>query len=234
MNQPVSRSRIGFAVLLIFFGLFLLLDRLELYDFGELVSIWWPLSLIYLGLIKLSSNRASSAWSIIFILLGLVFILNNLNVFDNYFLYTYWPILLLLAGVLMIINAFRTKKRDDNDLNKPFQTETLETNTIYVDAILTGNVQAFRSENFQGGQITCVLGGGEIDLLQCDIKGVATLDITCVLGGCEIRVPQDWNILFKGSPILGGFTDSRKSSMIDTNKTLEIKGLVLLGGFEIK
>ena len=36
------------------------------------------------------------------------------------------------------------------------------------------------------------------------------IEIACIFGGATLIVPDDWNIIIQVTPILGGFSDSRK------------------------
>lgn len=230
MSQYRFPPRTGFAFALIALGLFMLLDRLDIYDFGDLVRTWWPLTLIYLGLQQINSTgRRNSGWSAVLITAGALLILSNLDLFDSELVHTYWPVIFLVFGLYLLFDAFRSKSTGEN-----FPASVSDDQRIRISAVLTGNSQTYSSQSFQGGSISCILGGTEIDLRQCDIKGTAVIDVTCILGGCEIRVPEDWNVIFKGSPVLGGFEDSRKSATINSAKVLEITGLVLLGGLDVK
>ena len=234
MPRLTFPPRTGFALVLIAVGTFLLLDRLDLFEFRDLVKTWWPLVLIYLGVQKLSnSGRRGTWWPFILIAVGLLFILNNLDIIDSDLVRTYWPVIFLIFGLYILLDAFRSKP-ENGVVNQELPANTIVENTILVSAVLTGNSQKYISTDFKGGVVSCIMGGAEIDLRQCELKGVASLDVTCVMGGCEIRIPDDWNVVFKGSPVLGGFGDSRKSTNITTTKTLEITGLILMGGLDIK
>lgn len=234
MSRLAFPPRTGFALVLIAVGSFMLLDRLDLYEFRDLIKTWWPLVLIYFGVQKLGdTGRKGTWWPIILIGAGILFILNNLDIIDSDLVRTYWPVIFLIVGLYILFDAFRSKP-ETGMMSGNIQANTVVENTILVSAVLTGNSQKFSSTDFKGGVVSCILGGAEIDLRQCELKSAASLDVTCVMGGCEIRVPEDWNVVFKGSPVLGGFGDSRKSTTINTTKTLEITGLILMGGLDIK
>ena len=63
------------------------------------------------------------------------------------------------------------------------------------------------------------------------------IDITCIFGGTTIIVPESWNVVIEVTPILGGFSDSRKMRgdvIRDNTRSLTIRGTVIFGGGEIK
>jgi hypothetical protein len=52
-------------------------------------------------------------------------------------------------------------------------------------------------------------------------------------GGVEIFVPEGWAIVSKVVPIMAGFEDQTKASP-EYTKRLVIRGLILMGGVEVK
>jgi predicted membrane protein len=63
------------------------------------------------------------------------------------------------------------------------------------------------------------------------------IEITCIFGGTTIIVPDNWNVILDVTPILGGFSDSRKlrgDVIRDNTRSLVIRGTVIFGGGEIK
>ena len=54
------------------------------------------------------------------------------------------------------------------------------------------------------------------------------------MGGVDITVPPDWRVTSEALPILGGVQDSTKTPAAETRGHLIIKGLVMMGGVEVK
>jgi len=83
-----------------------------------------------------------------------------------------------------------------------------------------------------------VFGGMELDLTKAKMApGRNELEIACVFGGATIIVPDDWFVTIEVTPVLGGFSDSRKLApgrCADMTKQLVIKGAVVFGGGEVK
>lgn len=104
--------------------------------------------------------------------------------------------------------------------------------------IFSGGERQIVSQNFKGGKISAIFGGIELDLTKASLApGYSELEIACVFGGATIIVPDDWHISIQVTPILGGFSDSRKLSpgrTVDPAKHLIIKGVVVFGGGEVK
>jgi hypothetical protein len=91
-------------------------------------------------------------------------------------------------------------------------------------AIMGGGDRIVRAQDFRGGEITAIMGGFGIDL-----RGAA-------IAGVDLKVPEDWNVVMSGAPILGVFTNSAKTFRQGdaAAKTLFIKGAAIMGGVEVK
>jgi predicted membrane protein len=137
----------------------------------------------------------------------------------------------IIIGIVVLTNArWFSKER--------WHTESSSSSDmIDMVNIFGGGERRFMSQNFRGGKISCIFGGGEIDLTRASLaEGTSELEVACVFGGVSLIVPPDWNIIIDVTPVLGGFSDSRKfsGSVIDMSKTLVVKGAVVFGGGEIK
>ena len=93
--------------------------------------------------------------------------------------------------------------------------------------IFSGAERQLITNNFQGGKITSIFGGGEVDLTRSSLApGDNVIEITCIFGGTTIIIPENWNVILNVTPILGGFSDSRRigSDVIkDTTRSLTIQ-----------
>lgn len=101
-------------------------------------------------------------------------------------------------------------------------------------AILTSCRKYITSQNFKGGKMTAILGGGIIDLSGAKLaEGENTLELTSIMGGVSFRVPQDWKVIVNVHSIFGGFEDKRhyfNRVEIKTDAVLIITGTVMMGG----
>jgi predicted membrane protein len=143
----------------------------------------------------------------------------------------FWPSIFIIIGIIFIL----TKRHGWNvGMSKGVGGDD------YIDYVnvFSGGERQIVSQNFQGGKISAVFGGIELDLTKAKLApGVSTLEIACVFGGATIIVPDEWYITIEVTPVLGGFTDSRKLTpgrTIDSTKHLLIKGAVVFGGGEVK
>jgi len=61
----------------------------------------------------------------------------------------------------------------------------------------------------------------------------AVFDIFVMWGGAEIKVPEDWEVVTRGVPVLGGFVDNTRH-IAGAQKRLVITGMAIMGGVEVK
>ncbi len=103
--------------------------------------------------------------------------------------------------------------------------------------------RATTTTNFQGGDITAIMGGAQLDLRMASIPAGqdAVLDITAVMGGVEIFVPYSWEVSTPILPFMGAVEDERLPPIQqDPNAPraaggrLVIRGFVMMGGVAIK
>jgi predicted membrane protein len=143
----------------------------------------------------------------------------------------FWPSIFIIIGVIFIVS----KRKGFNSV-----TSKGIIGDDYVDYVnvFSGGERQIVSENFRGGRISAVFGGMELDLTKAKMApGRNELEIACVFGGATIIVPDDWYVTIDVTPILGGFSDSRKLSpgrSTEMSKQLVIKGAVVFGGGEVK
>ena len=82
--------------------------------------------------------------------------------------------------------------------------------------------------------MTAFMGGCAIDLRQAAIHGEAVIDVFAMWGGIEISVPDTWTVIDRVTPIMGGVEDSTRAPGNPQGHTLIVRGVVVMGGIEIK
>lgn len=226
-----ATSKIAVGVVLILLGFVLVIRNTGfLPHYFESILFSWQMLLIAIGFV-MTLGSGNKTPGLIVMAVGGFFILPELfnAPFRTYRLF--WPAVLIIIGVIVLSNA-RFLRKDNWKKADDYSSDLIDMVNIF-----GGGERRLLSQNFRGGKITCIFGGGEIDLTSAQLAtGSNELEISCVFGGVSLVVPSDWNIITDVTPVLGGFSDQRKTavSTIDMSKTLVITGAVVFGGGEVK
>lgn len=233
-NDNSNRLMIG--VLLIVAGAILIIQKTSMLPPGidhfiDHIIFSWQMLLVAIGLVILVGSENKTP-GIVLMSVGGFFLIPQL--FSEYFrdFNFFWPALFIVIGIVLLVNSKKTKDG--------FIHASTSANADMIDYVnvFSGAERQLITDNFMGGKVTSIFGGGDLDLSRSHLAaGTNVLEVTCVFGGNTIIVPEDWNIKLELTPILGGFSDSRKlSSSVqqDPSRVLIIKGLAIFGGGELK
>lgn len=226
-----TNNRIIIGVVLVIAGLFLVIRNTGFFpDFIDNVVFSWPMLLVAIGLVMTLGGTDKTAGVIVMAVGG--FFMIPLIFRETFHIYNmFWPSIFIIVGVIFIAS----KRRGWNAVSS--KGAVGDDFVDYVN-VFSGGERQIVSQNFKGGKVTAIFGGIEIDLTKAKLaSGRSELEIACVFGGATIIVPDDWFVTIEVTPILGGFSDSRKLSpgrTVDQTKHLLIKGAVIFGGGEVK
>ena len=226
-----TNNRIIIGVVLVIAGLFLVIRNTGFFpDFIDNVVFSWPMLLVAIGLVMTLGGTDKTAGVIVMAVGG--FFMIPLIFRETFHIYNmFWPSIFIIVGVIFIAS----KRRGWNAVSS--KGAVGDDFVDYVN-VFSGGERQIVSQNFKGGKVTAIFGGIEIDLTKAKLApGRSELEIACVFGGATIIVPDDWFVTIEVTPILGGFSDSRKLSpgrTVDQTKHLLIKGAVIFGGGEVK
>ena len=222
MKQALIRNLTGVVIMAI--GAGALLDVLNVITFWSWFGSWWPLLFIVAGgFIALGDWRRNYLWSLLLVIIGVALTLRLNEVIDFNIGNLIVPVVLIFVGASFLINASHRNK---------VATGTNDTDDVSV--IFSGSESKNKSKDYQGGKVTSIFGGVVLDLRDAKITKEATLDIVALCGGVELRVPRDWRVVSKISPIAGGVENKSEGSDDHKGPVLTLTGTVTLGGVEIK
>ncbi|HEX9007114.1 MAG TPA: DUF5668 domain-containing protein [Bacteroidota bacterium] len=222
-------GRLIVGVGIILFGVLLLLDNLNILYAQDYLQ-FWPLILIAVGVLRLvqPSTPGGRVWGAVVTALGVIFLLNSLNITELRF-HDVWPVLLVVIGGA-IIWGNSTRKRE------AFQPMSVASSDSFIvgSAVLGGFSRTSNSQAFRGGDLTAIMGGCEIDLRRASMEGnEAVINVFAFWGGVELKVPTTWSVSLRGVPILGGFSDETLQPGEPGAKKLVVTGTAIMGGFEV-
>ncbi|MBC7187095.1 MAG: cell wall-active antibiotics response protein [Calditrichaeota bacterium] len=143
---------------------------------------------------------------IILIALGILILLHNREQLDLWdLLEQYWPVLIILAGVYVLLHAFSMpetrpvleavlEQRDTGTMGDVFQHHA-----VWGDIKLVSESAAFR-----GGSVRTMFGDVELDLSRADIApGEQKLEVSSTFGDVTIRVKPGMPVGVRATAVLG-------------------------------
>lgn len=189
----------------------------------------WPMILVVIGLyIGARHNFRLGGWMAV-MLVGAVFLMDDvLNFFDFDLARYFWPVVIIVSGLIMI---FRPRRRDIT-----WDSTVSSDDVIDSTAVFGGSKTSVISKNFRGGEISTFFGGTDLDLMQADFQGTVIVNTSTAFGGVKLLAPAHWNIKSEVVCIFGGIDDKRPIAKegTDITKTLVLRGTCMFGGFDIK
>lgn len=213
-------GRLFFGVVIISAGTILLLGNAAVIDTAKGFAVFWPSVIILAGLVSVLANRKHWVLGVVIMLVGTAFLLSNLDIIN--LANVIWPAIIIVIGLVIIFGRGGGGHGDVGDSLNSFH-------------VFSGSTLTSRSTRFEGGSVSAVFGGAEIDLRKAQLAPNATLDIFMAFGGLEMKVPTGWNVVIRGFPIFGGFDNKTAGeSLPDNAPTLVVNATVLFGGMEIK
>jgi predicted membrane protein len=213
--------RTYFGLVLVAVGGGFLLDQLDVIDFGEIFSTWWPMIIILVGLLQLATRSVPVLAGGLVVLIGVLFQLGRLDVFGIDFGALVVPTIIILVGVYLIATRFTrsgASVHSDESLNG--------------FVIFGGLERRVDSQAFTGGSVTALFGGAEIDLRGAQLAPEGgELEVSVAFGGAELMVPAEWNVKLDGLPLFGALTD--KTQKGGSGPVFHIKSIAAFGGIEV-
>lgn len=230
-SHNLTNNRVIIGVILVLAGLFLAIRNTGFFpDFIDHVIFSWPMLLVIIGLVMTLGSTEKTGGIIVMAVGG--FFMIPLVFRETFHMYNmFWPSIFIIIGVIFIVtrrrgwNSVKTKGMIGDD---------------YIDYVnvFSGGERQIVSQNFRGGKVSAVFGGIELDLTKARMApGRNEIEIACVFGGATIIVPDNWYVTIEVTPVLGGFSDSRKLSpgrTVDSTSQLVLRGAVVFGGGEVK
>lgn len=213
----------GLAIILV--GVGFLLNSLGISNANTLITNWWPIILVVIGLGEIINGEFLGGlfWILTGIAIGIFtadLIYYNGNIWQ-----IVWPIIVVMIGLRYIFRPL-------------FKPHPIGTDGSYVStsAAFSGSDKKISSKNFRGSHVNAAFGGVKLDLRDASLaKEGAIIDVAAIFGGVEILVAKNIPVQMEITAIFGGHEDKRDTSKInDKLPTLTIRGEVIFGGVEIK
>ncbi|MDQ4138920.1 MAG: cell wall-active antibiotics response protein [Bacteroidota bacterium] len=231
INGAKSSFRNFGWLILIGLGFAFLLD--QMYPIYQITRFTWPLLIIGAGLFMIfrrnhnwhDRNGYQRRWN------------NRRNNFEQSF--TGQPSTIPILDENEKVSSSSTQQAEPVANNSTGSDPTVVLNPEFIDisAVLGGIKRNIFSKNITGADITCIMGGAELNFSQADIQGRVIMDITMIMGGCKLIVPSNWEVISEITAIMGGVEDRRSLAPTFKSpnpKVLVLQGVAFMGGLEIQ
>jgi hypothetical protein len=247
------------GVILLIIGLVFLLMNLGVFPIED-VREYWPLLLIVLGAGQalgfggrfsggLSAHR--SFWGGMWMVLGGLLLAQNFGYVRGTGWQVFWPVILIFLGLSFL---FRSRWRDaippgvpgvsgdglPNPVSSPLSNAGAGgTNVLNETTVFGGINRRIDSQEFEGGHLSAVFGGIELDLRKANTKrDEIVIEANAVFGGIELTVPEHWRVTVQGAGVFGGYDDqthpSPTAAADEKHPHLIMTGSAVFGGVSVK
>jgi len=249
--QPRNNGRILAGFFLLMVGAVFFMKEMA-FDFFPNWLFTWPMILIAIGIYTGIKHEFRNASWLILIFVGLIFLMDEMGMGFDFHRFIV-PLIIVAIGFSMIVRPRRSYRRQEwrkwrnenwrnwqsnapsGNVGGAFNQSSSSENFFDSTSIFGGTKKVILSKSFEGGDITCIFGGCEIDFTQADLQKPAVIDITFMFGGGKIIVPSNWQVRVDMTPIFGCVEYKRLQPLtINPEKMLIIKGTCIFGGLEIK
>jgi hypothetical protein len=224
---PSMTGRMALGMVVVTLGVIWTLDNLGIIESGPILR-WWPVVLIAIGLAKLTgvASRRSTIGGGLFLIVGGWLLAEHFDLVQVD-VWTLWPLALVAIGIRMLTRS-AARTRDTGASENPAER-------MNAFAFMSGVVRKVTSQEFRGGDATAVMGGVKLDMRGAKpAPEGAVLDLIVCWGGIEITVPDHWKVANEATVLMGGLEDRTKTPPPDSRDTLILRGLVVMGGVELK
>lgn len=158
---------------------------------------------------------------LILIVIGLLFLFDNLNLIDSWtVIFKYWPILLIILGIHLLTrksyasSQWTGQKSTEGAAPADFTSDE----EVITRSDVFGDVRTKISANqFKGGVCSTVFGDIDLDLTDCRLAdGAHRLKVSAVAGDVTIRVPASMPISASASIVAGDIQlgENRSSGVV--------------------
>jgi Cell wall-active antibiotics response 4TMS YvqF/Domain of unknown function (DUF5668) len=228
------------GLLLIGGGLLFLLRNLGIV-YVDNIGQYWPVIFLIIGVPKLLSPRGGHEVfsGLLFTGMGTVFLLRNLGILGRDVWGYVWPIALMGVGFSMLLRHLYGPNwwygGPPQPSTGPATVPGTGENVLMADSVFGGIERNIVSQAFEGGKVSVVFGGADIDLRGAGMqKSEIVLQADAVFGGIHIKVPDTWQVEVRGSGVFGAYENHTHKPAAANPPKLIVKGGAVFGGVTVR
>lgn len=235
-----GRRSIVPGLVLLIIGSAFLLANLGFFDI-RVIRDYWPVLLIAFGLGHLAFPRhgmRSIVWSLALIVMGGLLQAQMLGYIRGNVWEIIWPVWLIFLGLSFL---FRGRGGFSGCAGAPpwggSNPGPVNPNRLNAETVFGGVKQRIDSQEFEGGNLSAVFSGVEIDLRGANTKlDELHIQADAVFGGIDLMLPAHWLVTVRGSGVFGGFEDKTHPPAAAGQKgpRLIVTGSAVFGGVTVR
>ena len=232
------KGRIFFGIIVVIIGALLLLmalDMIPIDDIGGLLR-FIPSIFILWGLYLLVVNKFKRASGpIVMIAIAAAVQLLMLGVLKWVYVL---PIVIILIGIAIIAGGARyhgrrKRKREHRRRREQRGTRDSAEDDLNISVKMSEVNERNRSKDFQGGEISCVMGTVKLDLTEAEIiERPARIHADIVMGNVDILVPDRWSVHNDIDITMGDLNDNttaQQGAGTDDGADVVLSGSIVMG-----
>lgn len=238
------------GVILLIIGVVFLLTNLGVF-YAEDVRKYWPVLLILVGATnaafgsrrKFGGGAHSFLWGGALMVMGGLLLAQNFGYVRGDIWAVIWPVFLIFLGVSFLLRsrwrAALPPAGPGGTGDWPSNPPAGGANSLNETTIFGGINRRIDSQEFEGGHLSAVFGGIELDLRKANTKkDEIVIEANAVFGGIELMVPEHWRVTVQGAGVFGGYDDqthpSPTAAADEKRPHLIMTGAAVFGGVSVK
>jgi hypothetical protein len=218
-------------LLVIAVGVLFTLDNLGII-YAEDYLRYWPTALVLIGAVKVwGARKDGQGWlsGVIFLGVGSYMLINQIT-YIRIDPRVIFPMFLVFIGGYMVWRGVFGRSRRPNAADGLNRFSSL--------AVMGGVARRSSSQAFEGADLTAIMGGCDVDLRDASIapNTEAVIDVFAFWGGIDLKVPEDWIVINRVIPLMGGVDDKTRTPIASSapQKRLVVRGILMMGGMGIR
>ncbi len=168
---------------------------------------------------------------------GMVLLASNLGYIHGNIWQLLWPVFVIFLGASFLLRALKGGPSLGLRQCGPSPVSSASANVLSEYTVFGGVRRRIVSQEFEGGEVTAIFGGVEIDLRAAATKkDQIVIELNAIFGGVELMVPDTWDVSVRGAGILGGYEDKtmpRRDPASGKRPLLVITGSAVFGGVTV-
>ena len=229
--KPRLSSQVVVGLMVIAVGVIFTLDNLGII-YAEDYLRYWPTALVLIGGVKVwNARKDGHGWfsGLIFLGVGSYMLINQIS-YIRIDPRVVFPMFLVFFGGFMVWRGVFGGSRRSSAADGM--------NRFSLLAVMGGATRRSNSQAFEGADLMAIMGGCDIDLRAASIapNTEAVIDVFAFWGGIDLKVPEDWVVINRVIPLMGGVDDKTRTP-IDSSapqKRLVVRGMAIMGGISVR